>query len=122
MMSGGINLAEKFALFAARWQPKIVAAANGQEIKIVKVKGEFPWHSHDDVDEFFLVWKGHFRVEYRDGVVDMGPGECTVVPRGIEHRTCADEEAEVLLIEPADVVNTGNLTDSEFTAPTGVKI
>lgn len=121
-MSTKIRIDEKFALFTERWQPKVIAAANGQEVKIVKVQGEFPWHRHDNEDEFFLVWKGRFRVEYRDHVVDMGPGECTVVPHGIEHRTCADEEAEVLLIEPADVVNTGNVTDAGFTAPTGVRI
>jgi mannose-6-phosphate isomerase-like protein (cupin superfamily) len=68
------------------------------------------------------VWKGRFRVEFRDHVVELGSGECVVVPRGVEHRTCADEEAEILLIDPTDVVNTGNLTDAEFTAPTGVAI
>jgi mannose-6-phosphate isomerase-like protein (cupin superfamily) len=121
-MSDRISLDEKFALFTERWRPKIVAAANGQEVKIVKVKGEFPWHHHDNEDEFFLVWKGRFRVEYHDRVVDLGPGECTVVPRGVEHRTCADDEAEILLIEPADVVNTGNVADPAFTAPTGVTV
>jgi mannose-6-phosphate isomerase-like protein (cupin superfamily) len=117
-----INLDEKFGLFTDHWRPKIIAAANGQEVKIVKVQGEFPWHHHDTEDEFFMVWKGRFRVEFREHVVELGPGECVVVPRGVEHRTCADEEAEVLLIEPAGVVNTGNVTDADFTAPTGVTI
>ena len=121
-MTSKINLAEKFALFAERWQPKIVAAANGQEVKLVKVKGEFPWHLHENEDEFFLVWRGRFRIEFRDRAVELGPGECLVVPRGIEHRTCADAEAEVLLIEPAGVVNTGNIRDPAFTAPTGIAI
>jgi mannose-6-phosphate isomerase-like protein (cupin superfamily) len=121
-MTVKINLAEKFGLFAERWQPKVVAAANGQEVKIVKVEGEFPWHHHDDADEFFLVWKGRFRVEFRDCVVELGPGECVVVPKGVEHRTAADAEAEIVLIEPAGTVNTGNLRDAEFTAPTGVRI
>jgi mannose-6-phosphate isomerase-like protein (cupin superfamily) len=121
-MTVKVNLAEKFGLFAERWQPKIVAAANGQEIKIVKVQGEFPWHHHDNEDEFFMVWKGRFRVEFRDHAVDMGPGECVVVPRGAEHRTCADAEAEIIIIEPAGVVNTGNVRDAAFTAPTGVTI
>ena len=121
-MTAKISLDEKFSLFTEQWQPKIVAAANGQEVKIVKVKGEFPWHCHDNEDEFFLVWKGRFRVEFRDRVVEMGPGECLVVPRAVEHRTRADEEAEILLIEPANVVNTGNVIDAEFTAPTGVTI
>ncbi|MBI3824965.1 MAG: cupin domain-containing protein [Candidatus Rokubacteria bacterium] len=117
-----VNLDEKFALFSEQWRPKIVAALNGQEIKVVKVQGEFPWHHHDDAEEFFLVWRGRFRVEFRDHVVDMGPGECVVVPRGVEHRTCADAEAEILLFEPAGVVNTGNVSDATYTAPTGVSI
>ena len=117
-----INLDEKFGLLAEQWRPKIIAAANGQEVKLVKVHGEFPWHHHDDEDEFFLVWKGRFRVEFRDHIVELGPGECVVVPRGVEHRTCADEEAEILLIEPSGTLNTGNVSDAEFTAPTGVVI
>ncbi len=117
-----IDLDEKFALFAEHWQPKIIATANGQEIKIVKVQGEFPWHRHDNADEFFMVWKGLFRVEFRDRTVELGPGECVVVPRGVEHRTCADNEAEIILIEPAGAVNTGNVDDVQFTAPTGVAI
>jgi mannose-6-phosphate isomerase-like protein (cupin superfamily) len=121
-MTAKINLHEKFALFAECWQPKIIAAVNGQEVKIVKVRGEFPWHHHDDADEFFMVWKGRFRVEFRDRMVEMGPGGCVVVPRGTKHRTCADDEAEIILFEPAGVVNTGNLRDAEFTAPTGVGI
>jgi mannose-6-phosphate isomerase-like protein (cupin superfamily) len=121
-MIAKITLDEKFSLFTARWQPKIIAAANSQEVKLVKAKGEFPWHRHDDEDEFFLVWRGSFRVEFRDQIVELGPGECVVVPRGVEHRTCAVNEAEILLIEPANVVNTGNVVDAEFTAPTGVAI
>jgi len=121
-MTAKINLDEKFARFSERWRPKIIAAANGQEIKLVKVQGEFPWHHHADADEFFMVWKGRFRVEFRDRIVDLGPGECVVVPRGVEHRTCADEEAEILCFEPTGVLNTGNVADAEYTAPTGVTI
>jgi len=121
-MTAKINLNEKFALFREHWRPKVIAALNGQEVKIVKVKGEFPWHCHEHEDEFFMVWKGRFRVEFRDRVVDMGAGECVVVPRGLEHRTSADEEAEVLCFEPAGVVNTGNLLDATYTAPQGVSI
>ena len=113
---------EKFALFSEHWRPKVIARLNGHEIKAVKVKGEFPWHHHTDADEFFLVWKGRFRVEFRDRIVDMGPGESVVVPQGVEHRTCADEEAEVLIFEPAEVRNTGNVADVRFTAPNGVEI
>jgi mannose-6-phosphate isomerase-like protein (cupin superfamily) len=117
-----INLAEKFALFTEHWRPKTITALNGQEIKLIKVQGEFPWHVHEQEDEFFLVWKGQFRVEFRDHIVRLSPGECITVPRGAEHRTCADDEAEILCFEPAGVLNTGNVTDAAFTAPKDVKI
>jgi len=117
-----ISLEEKFALFDEHWRPKTIAALNGQEVKIVKVKGEFPWHHHADEDEFFMVWKGTFRVEFRDRVVTLKPGECVVVPRGTEHRTCADEEASILCFEPANTLNTGNVRDAAYTAPRGVAI
>jgi mannose-6-phosphate isomerase-like protein (cupin superfamily) len=117
-----IGIDEKFAQFSEHWRPKTVAALNGQEVRLAKVQGVFPWHKHDDAEEMFLVWKGRFRVEYRDRVVEMGPGEMTVVPRGVEHRTAADAEAEVLIFEPAEVVNTGDAAVSEFTAPRGTAI
>lgn len=117
-----IRLEEKFGLFAEHWRPKVVASANGQELKLIKVQGEFPWHQHDEADELFLVWKGKFRVEFRDRMVELGPGELVVVPAGAEHRTAADEEAEVLCFEPAGVRNTGDVVDAEFTAPDGVRI
>ena len=121
-MTEKINLDQKFGLFDEQWRPKVIAAMNGQEIKLVKVKGVFPWHRHEQEDEFFLVWKGRFRVEFRDRIVEMGPGECVVVPRGIEHRTRADEEAQILLFEPSGTVNTGNVVDAQFTAPTGIAV
>jgi len=121
-MTTKINLDQKFSLFDEQWRPKVIAAMNGQAVKLVKVKGEFPWHQHEWEDEFFLVWKGRFRVEFRDRVVEMGPGECVVVPRGIEHRTCADDEAQILLFEPSGTVNTGNIADAGYTAPTGIVI
>jgi len=117
-----ISLMEKFALFQEHWRPKVIAGLNGQEIKLIKVEGEFPWHIHSHEDEFFLVWKGQFRVEFRDRVLEMGPGDCCVVPRGVEHRTAADQEAEILCFEPAGVRNTGNVMDSVFTAPQGAAI
>ncbi len=117
-----ISLDEKFSLFSDHWRPKVIAALNGQEVKIVKVQGEFPWHHHDNEDEFFMVWKGNFRVEFRDHVAVLGPGECVVVPRGTEHRTCADDEAYILCFEPADMLNTGNVRDATYTAPSGVGI
>ena len=95
-----INIAAKFDLFAEHWRPRVIAAVNSQEIKVVKVKGQFPWHHHDNEDEFFLVWRGRFRVEFRDQIVALGPCEYIVVPKGIEHRTGADEEAEVICFEP----------------------
>lgn len=114
-----INLDAKFAQFSEHWRPKIVASLNGQEVKLVKVEGVFPWHSHADAEEMFLVWKGQFRVEFRDHVATAGPGEFIVVPRGVEHRTAADAEAEVLIFEAADVRNTGDVVDDVFTAPQG---
>jgi len=121
-MAEKISIAGKFALFTEHWRPKVVARLNGQEVKLIKVQGEFPWHSHQNEDEFFLVWKGVFRVEFRDRIVELNPGECLVVPRGVEHRTCADHEAEILCFEPAGVVNTGDVADSIFTAPNGASV
>jgi quercetin dioxygenase-like cupin family protein len=116
-----VSIADKFALFVEHWRPKVVASLNGQEVKLVKVQGVFPWHYHE-ADEMLLVWRGRFRVEFRDGIADMDPGEFIVVPRGVEHRTAADEEAEVLVFEPAEILNTGNIVDPEFTAPNGVQL
>lgn len=120
-MASKINLNEKFALFHEHWRPKVIADLNGQEVKVIKVMGEFPWHHHEHEDEMFLVWKGNFRVEFKDQVVSLGAGECIVVPRGVEHRTCADQEAEIVCFEPSGVVNTGNVRN-EFTAPSGMKV
>ena len=116
------NLDQKFSLFSEPWRPRTVAELNGQEVKLVKVQGTFPWHHHANEDEFFLVWKGRFRVEFRDRVVELGPGEGVVVPRGIEHRTAADAEAEILVFEPTATRNTGNIVDATFTAPDAAKI
>ena len=121
-MTTKISLNDKFGLLSDHWRPKVIAALNGQEVKIVKVKGEFPWHHHENEDEFFMVWKGRFRVEFRDSVVAVEPGDCVVVPRGVEHRTCASDEAEVLCFEPAGVLNRGNLVDETYTAPRGASI
>lgn len=111
-----INLDTKFALFTEHWRPKVIASLNGQEVRIVKVKGVFPWHQHDEQDELFLVWKGRFRVEFRTHTVELSPGEMVLVPRGTEHRTAADDEAEVIIFEPAETRNTGNVESAEFTA------
>jgi mannose-6-phosphate isomerase-like protein (cupin superfamily) len=117
-----INVSQKFSLFTEHWRPKVIAELNGQEVKIVKFKGEFIWHHHENQDELFLVWKGQFQVEFRDRVVKLHQGELFVVPRGVEHRTVADEEVEVLIFEPAATRNTGNVSDNTFTAPGGVTI
>ncbi len=116
-----IALAEKLSHITEPWRPRVVAELNGQEVKLVKVRGVFPWHRHEEADEMFLVWRGRFRVEFRDGQVEMGPGELVVVPRGVEHRPVADEEAEVLLFEPAATRNTGNVFHETLTAPEGAR-
>lgn len=112
-----LNLTEKFGLIQDHWRPRLAAQANGQELKLVKCNGTFPWHRHENEDELFLVWRGRFRIEFRDGVIELAPGELCVVPRGVEHRTAADEDTEVLLFEPAGVRNTGDVQDPVFTAP-----
>ena len=117
-----VNLAEKFALINEHWQPKVVGELNGQEVKLVKFRGEFPWHHHEAEDEMFLAMKGSFRLEFRDKTVELAPGDFVIVPRGVEHRPVADEEVEVLLFEPKNVLNTGNIRDEKFTAPMGEKI
>ena len=121
-MSERIDLSDKFAAIDEHWRPKVAAQMNGQDLRLVKVKGLFPWHRHADAEEMFLVWKGVFRVEFRDHVVEMGPGQMVVVPRGVEHRTAADEEAEVLIFEPSEVINTGDAEVSDFTAPHGAMV
>jgi len=121
-MTAVVSLDDKFAAFSEHWRPKIAAELNGQTVRLVKVEGVFPWHSHAEAEEMFLVWKGEFRVEFRDRVETLRPGQFIVVPRGVEHRTAADREAEVIIFEPADVVNTGDAEVSEFTAPQGVRV
>ena len=110
-----VNLEQKFATITDYFNPRIAGELNGQHVKLVKAKGGFPWHHHDDEDELFLVVKGRFRMELRDRDVWVEEGEFLVVPRGVEHRPVADEEVHMLLFEPASTVNTGNLEDSEMT-------
>jgi mannose-6-phosphate isomerase-like protein (cupin superfamily) len=104
-----VNLAEKLAMFDERWSPRIVGELNGQQVKLVKVVGEFVWHHHDDEDELFLVVKGNLTMELRDKVLEIGEGEFVIVPRGVEHRPVALEETHILLFEPASTLNTGNV-------------
>ncbi|MBO6901446.1 MAG: cupin domain-containing protein [Rhizobiaceae bacterium] len=103
-----INLAEKLSLFREHWSPKIVGSYNGNDLLVVKVKGAFVWHSHEDTDDFFLVLKGRITIRMREGDVELGPGELFVVPKGVEHCPVAEEEAHLLLIEPAGTPNTGD--------------
>lgn len=117
-----IDLKEKLGLIDEHWRPKVVGELNGQEVKLVKFAGVFVWHRHDHADELFLGIDGHFRVEFRDHVENVGPGEIVIVPRGVDHRTVADEEASVLIFEPAGTVNTGDIVDPSLTAPNGVRI
>jgi mannose-6-phosphate isomerase-like protein (cupin superfamily) len=116
------SLDEKFAMIREHWRPKVVAQLNGQELKLVKFDGVFPWHRHEREDEMFLVWRGQMTIEFRDHRVTLRAGELCVVPHGVEHRTMADAEAEVLVFEPAETRNTGNIVDEIFTAPNGVGI
>ncbi|HSF87561.1 MAG TPA: cupin domain-containing protein [Acidimicrobiia bacterium] len=103
-----VNLDDKFASFEDRWSPKIIAKMNDLDVKIVKLEGEFVWHSHVDTDELFLVHRGELTIQLRGREdVILRPGEIFVVPRGMEHRPVAAVECEALLIEPAGVVNTG---------------
>lgn len=117
-----MNLQEKFSLINEYWRPKVVGALNGQEVKLVKFRGEFVWHHHETEDELFLCITGTMHVEFRDRTVTLHPGEFVIVPHMTEHRTLAAEEAEVLIMEPAATRNTGNVTDPVFTAPNNVRI
>jgi mannose-6-phosphate isomerase-like protein (cupin superfamily) len=111
-----VTLSEKFAALKDQWTPRIVGELNGQHVKITKVQGEFIWHHHDNEDEMFLVHRGRLRLEFRDRVVELGPGEFIVVPRGVEHRPVADEEVEVVLFEPVGTLNTGNVVNERTVA------
>ena len=110
-----IDLPDKLALFSDHWSPRIVAALNGQEVKLAKFLGAFDWHSHPDEDEMFLVLKGSFTMEFRDRSVELHEGQMLVVPRGVEHRPVAEEECAVMLVEPAGLVNTGDAAESHRT-------
>lgn len=113
-----INLNDKLSLFNEHWKPHVIGELNGQQVKLVKFQGPFTWHHHENEDELFLVVKGRFRMEFREAdrerSVWLEEGEMIIVPRSIEHRPVADEEAHVLLFEPASTLNTGNV-ENEFT-------
>lgn len=110
-MSGAVNLDEKFAGFSEHWAPRIVARYNDNDVRIVKVAGEFVWHAHPETDDFFLVLDGVLDIELRDRTVTLGPGELFVVPRGVEHRPVARHgEVRLIVIEPSGTPNTGDET------------
>ena len=113
---GKINLAAKFAQFDDHWHPRIVAELNGQHVKVAKLLGPFDWHHHADEDELFWVVRGELRMEFRDHVVMLGPGELLVVPRGVEHRPVAEQEVELVMFEPASTINTGNVASERTRA------
>lgn len=117
-----IDFANAFALINEHWLPKIVAEANGQMIRAVKTQGVFPWHVHAGTDETFLVFKGRFRVEFRDRMVELSPGQLLVVPAGVEHRTASDGEAEVIVFSPKGWRNTGDVEDAVYTAPSDARL
>jgi mannose-6-phosphate isomerase-like protein (cupin superfamily) len=104
-----VNLAEKLALFSDHWNPRIVGELNGQHVKLAKFQGEFVWHNHAAEDEFFLVLKGSFRMEFRDKTIALGEGDFIIVPRGVEHRPVAEEEVQIMLFEPAQIRHTGDV-------------
>ncbi len=108
-MADKVNLLEKLASFSDYWNPRIVGELNGQYVKLVKFQGPFVWHQHEREDELFFVVKGQFRMEFRDRTVNLTEGEFLIVPKGIEHRPVAEQEAQVLLFEPASTLNTGNV-------------
>ena len=116
-----ININEKFSKFSEHWRPKIVAELNGQEFKLAKIKGEYPFHAHEGEDEMFFCWHGSFILDFQDGEsVHVGEGEAIVVPKGVVHRPRAEEECLIFLIEPKDVKNNGNAeVDAKYDAPMG---
>ena len=115
MEYSAINFKEKLNKFSEYWSPKIVAQMNNYHFKLVKFQGDFVWHSHDNTDETFIVLDGEMTIDFRDGKVDLSAGEMFVVPRGVEHKPSAKMECEILLVEPAGTINTGD-AGGELTA------
>jgi mannose-6-phosphate isomerase-like protein (cupin superfamily) len=106
-----INIAEKLNQFRDYWNPRIAGELNGQHIKLAKFKGEFVWHHHENEDEMFLVIQGAFKMEMRDKTIDLKAGEFIIIPKGVEHRPVAEHEVSIMLFEPAETLNTGNVKD-----------
>jgi mannose-6-phosphate isomerase-like protein (cupin superfamily) len=109
MIYKSISFTQKLGLFAEQWKPKVVAEMNDYQFKVVKLKGDFVWHEHQDTDETFIVIDGDLRIDFRDGAVHVLSGEMFVVPKGVEHKPYAEGEVKLLLIEPRGVLNTGDV-------------
>lgn len=103
-----VNIRDKLDLFDEQWAPKVVAEMNDYQFKVVKLQGDFVWHDHPETDETFLVIEGELRIDFRDGQVNVAAGEMFVVPKGVEHKPCAEREVKLMLIEPRGVLNTGH--------------
>ena len=116
-----INLKEKLSKFTDHWSPRIIAEMNDYQFKVVKIKGDFVWHNHDDTDEVFIVLEGEMEIEFKDKTVELKEGEMFVVPRGVEHKPYSEKECKIMLVEPKGVVNTGD-TDGDLTSPNDVWI
>lgn len=116
-----INIQEKLAKFSEHWSPKIIAQMNDYHFKVVKVQGEFVWHDHPETDEVFIVLKGQLEIQFRDGTVLLHEGEMFVVPKGVEHKPVAEKECQMMLVEPAGTIHTGDVID-DITAPNDVWI
>jgi mannose-6-phosphate isomerase-like protein (cupin superfamily) len=110
-----VNLKDKLSLFSEHWSPKIIGELNGQQVKLVKAKGEFDWHKHDDEDELFYVVKGSFQMELEDETIPVKEGEMIIIPKGTLHRPVAKEEVYLMLFEPVSTLNTGDNPDSALT-------
>jgi len=121
MSTESINLNHKFKLFSDNWSPKVIAEMNDYQFKLIKINGEFIWHSHDDTDEAFIVINGELTIKFRDGKVDIKKGEMFIIPKGVEHKPIAKNECQIMVIEPKGVVNTGD-KKSDLTAKNNVWI
>lgn len=117
-----VNIEEKLSLFSDYYNPRIVGELNGQQVKLVKLKGEFIWHKHDNEDELFYVVEGKLKMELRDGTIEINKNEFLIVPKGVEHKPVAENEVSIMLFEPATTLNTGDAGSNEFTRATLQKI
>tara|TARA_A100001037_G_scaffold279538_1_gene281489 strand:+ start:338 stop:697 length:360 start_codon:yes stop_codon:yes gene_type:complete len=116
-----INLKEKLSLFSEHWSPKVISELNDYQIKLVKIQGDFVWHNHPETDELFLVIEGKMKIEFKNKTIELNKGELYVVPKGVEHRPYAEDECQIMLIEPRGVVNTGE-NKNDLTASNDVWI